>query len=531
MLGSSKSASGKQAPISSHPIFPVVVAVWFAALLGIGSLVLPIAIFERIFSISGISAVISAAQAPLGVTARLIIAVCAALAGAAAGLIIARKVSAAQSDTAGREIFRETVNGDDDAVKLPISAHEELGSDSFDDPIADSLQAQQTAGYRGKRRSLAVTDDSGKSEFLDTAPLPGGEPAFDNESYAPFEQTGGMELDQPPEIDANVEPLELEILELDVENDSEESLPADSTMQAVFAMPEAESNDFAASNKTDQPEESLPHSPFPNAPLVDEEFAPPFQSDEPSAPEIAETIRADGDTARSEGQAETGGLAGKPLNELGMVELVERFALALQSRSAETVDVEEGAATPLVFRRSNSAETTSEPSADQAKAMPASFQPFGAIDDADEDTDEDADEIDTDFAGLSLRLAGNHTPVEDSSQKPAETGFSSLLNIKGSPREFVRIDEDEADLGAAPESVVVFPGQDDRRATPAADSTPREPILKSAAEPAPAAPRAFDAPGTHSRTRGLSDNPADANETERALREALEKLQRMSGAA
>ena len=35
-------------PISTHPAFPAITALWFAALLGFGSLVLPIALLERL---------------------------------------------------------------------------------------------------------------------------------------------------------------------------------------------------------------------------------------------------------------------------------------------------------------------------------------------------------------------------------------------------------------------------------------------------------------------------------------------------
>ena len=36
----------EKAPISTHPAFPAIVALWFAALLGLGSLVLPAVLLE-----------------------------------------------------------------------------------------------------------------------------------------------------------------------------------------------------------------------------------------------------------------------------------------------------------------------------------------------------------------------------------------------------------------------------------------------------------------------------------------------------
>ena len=90
-----------------------------------------------------------------------------------------------------------------------------------------------------------------------------------------------------------------------------------------------------------------------------------------------------------------------------------------------------------------------------------------------------------------------------------------MKSALGAQREFVRI-EDEEPQGQAFEPVVVFPGQQDRQTQPAFDTSAREP--------------AFPAPNGNAPPR-TATKPAEAGETERALREALEKLQRMSGAA
>jgi hypothetical protein len=91
-LGASHTA---KAPISAHPAFPAIVALWFAALLGLGSLVLPVALIERLVTFTHISSIVSAAQPPLGFTARAAIALAASITGALVGLWLARKVAAA----------------------------------------------------------------------------------------------------------------------------------------------------------------------------------------------------------------------------------------------------------------------------------------------------------------------------------------------------------------------------------------------------------------------------------------------------
>ena len=123
-----------QPPVSAHPAFPAIVALWFAALLGLGSLVLPTALFERVTVASGLAEVFAAAAPPLGVTARIVVALAAAALGALAGLAIARQVAAANAPqpvhpprrrAAPRRAARR-------AAKRPISAHEELGEGGLD---------------------------------------------------------------------------------------------------------------------------------------------------------------------------------------------------------------------------------------------------------------------------------------------------------------------------------------------------------------------------------------------------------------
>jgi hypothetical protein len=71
-------------PLSRHPLFPAIVALWFAALVGLGSFALSTSLIERIVLAAGIDAAIPAAAPPLGITARLLRA---AVVGAVGGLI------------------------------------------------------------------------------------------------------------------------------------------------------------------------------------------------------------------------------------------------------------------------------------------------------------------------------------------------------------------------------------------------------------------------------------------------------------
>jgi hypothetical protein len=147
--------------IARHPAFPAVVALWFAALLGLGTMVVPVTLLEALVGATGLSAVVPGAQAPLGFTARGLIALCAAGAGAVGGLVLARKLSRLPQIRPMR-IGGRAATGQDDQVAMrgPIRAHEELGSDGL-----------PPAGLR--RRTLTLIPDRGPSDFAAPAPVPG----------------------------------------------------------------------------------------------------------------------------------------------------------------------------------------------------------------------------------------------------------------------------------------------------------------------------------------------------------------------
>lgn len=77
-------------PLSRHALFPAVVAVWCAILLGFGSLALRPALLEQAVLALQVDLVIPAAAPPLGFTARMMLALTFAALGALAGYLSAR---------------------------------------------------------------------------------------------------------------------------------------------------------------------------------------------------------------------------------------------------------------------------------------------------------------------------------------------------------------------------------------------------------------------------------------------------------
>lgn len=81
------------APIVWHPLFPACVAVWFGALFGLGALAVRPALLEAAVLSAGIEHFIPAAAPPLGVTARILIALALALLGGIIGAVIGMRMA------------------------------------------------------------------------------------------------------------------------------------------------------------------------------------------------------------------------------------------------------------------------------------------------------------------------------------------------------------------------------------------------------------------------------------------------------
>ena len=119
-------------------------------------------------------------------------------------------------------------------------------------------------------------------------------------------------------------------------------------------------------------------------------------------------------------------------------------------------------------------------------------------------------------------------PAEDEhlTAESEDNPYASLLGLAPPRPAFVRIEEPATDIYDAPEPVVIFPGQ----------APQMVPILATAPLAAEDnAFRRFDAPSSAGQGQPVAATSAAATvdpvEAERALRAALNNLQRMSGAA
>jgi hypothetical protein len=228
------------APISAHRYFPAIVALWFAALFGLGSLVLPAALPEMIVTSLGLDTLVPALAPPHGFTARISIALAATIIGGAAGWFLSRKIAATQAqqrpsrsrapcaEQASAPSLRQSDKHADAPARRPISALEELGEDR----LADAAQGQTSqaddkrlppATLAGRRRALALPCEDGPSDWSQHAPLPGiseipADLARESQERAEFSSPAA------PHWNGRIgsEPVYNEPLELEIEEVAEE---------------------------------------------------------------------------------------------------------------------------------------------------------------------------------------------------------------------------------------------------------------------------------------------------------------------
>lgn len=507
-------------PISLHPAFPAVVALWFAALLGLGSMVLPVVLIERAVDITGIATLVPAAAPPLGLMARSLIALGSAVAGAAIGVAIARRV--ARGHDAGRPSrVAKLAKG----ARRPIDVNEELGGEGLVNGFGLPVN---------RRRALAIAEDDRPSDFLYMAPLPGHDEddhalAFDERlsvprsSDEPFElfdalEDSGDARERAARDHFPAEPDEDESMAFEQEFEPLPPEPRVETRQEFVppAKPQAEPLPFSApslarrARTTKDLQETEPESESAPMPAIPQAYEP-----------------------ESEPEQDRGDWSSAPVEELGLVQLVQRLGASLERRREWLAST--AAPTPAPGL-APAAGLDPAPAEEAAQAMAAYFgaptpldsedrsedlQPAaleiapraslpGGWPAADDDDDDDADAMPS--FSLPLRQQVAPTIAFDERDAPEDTdegddSYSSLLAMRNpfaaKDTGFVRIDE-PAD-GDEIQPTVVFPGHDETAS----------------------AGRAFDPPAGTAAAR-LHTAPAG---TDAALRSALATLQRMSGTA
>ncbi|WAT17003.1 hypothetical protein OZN62_08615 [Aurantiacibacter sp. MUD11] len=569
-------------PITASPAFPWVVALWFAALLGIGSLIIPAALLERVTIGSGLASILPQAAPPLGFTARALIALAGAVGGGALGYFLARRISAGASGSKPKA-----------KPGRILSAREDIG----DDGIAVAEEAEATPG--GRRRALAMEEEERPSDFLNVVPLPGADDVdaraeHDPTEEAPEEPVAHAGEEEPrQEFVPTPEPEPEELLELDpsaelTEVQEVEEQSADDESENEFHAPEPhfERQEFIAAVAeaedhmvTEEPEgeaeadEPLAFSP-PSMTAVSvnidvSEVHGPEDEDDVTDKQIFEGQDSEDAFFAADMPHATDDAAGEDEEDgEGLVQLVQRLGDTLEKHREWSAEQAAARKAAPVLEPAPVKETAAEAPVpedfdpagadDAAEAMAAWFgksaamqaEPVSFVEDEEEDNkeakpaaappsyqaladaidfeDEDDDGLEELTASFSLPRATAVEPVvpteysreddedefEDEEDDTASSdNFASLNPFKRQDEEFPRIEEPEPEADGA-EPAVLFPGQQERKPAPAPTDNARP----------------FDPPaGREAPVTARSERPKPSNDdNERALREALLNLQRMS---
>ena len=155
-----------KAAISRHPLFPAMVALWCAALLSLGSLAIGTVALENLVLALRIDLVLPIAAPPLGIKARILLALALFIIGAVFGFMLARRIARPRDTIAPRNFQqgRGTDSSDADADQGEDFARLNAAATS---QIANPIP--------GRRRALAMEEDYTR-EFHEHMPLPGGAP-------------------------------------------------------------------------------------------------------------------------------------------------------------------------------------------------------------------------------------------------------------------------------------------------------------------------------------------------------------------
>lgn len=460
-------------PVSAHPAFPALVALWFAVLLGLGSLVLPLSLFERIISLTGLAEILPPAAPPLGGTAKFAIAFGAAIVGCLGGWILGRRLSSRPS--AHHEELQEMRRRNLKArqAREPFQASQELGEEGFDGPsdVADDVPDLAD--------STSYADQSGEGLWQEAEHQP-ATPIYDHSEEAEFAEFSEIE-------------------------------PEDHTPQSVAASFDAR--------------------------LQQEGASPQYEAEPELSGKLAE------------------------LDNMGLVQLAERLGQAIEARRIWLQEKQLAAAQEESHEEER---PSSQPSpmaqsalfgrdllaaeAEEARmAMAAYFsrpQDKAETDDqAAVDANENADFSSGDgeplINSLSLPLAQHRTAMqelrEDSDAEPAGGGIASPM--EGQRLSLVSSSDD---LPKKPKPLARLKARRRHNVTPDDQSAQvlndtRSTNDSASSEKPSVEERRFDPPEHVQPPIATEEKPAepsgDRAETERVLRAALEKLQRMSGAA
>ena len=304
-----------QAPVTAHRLFPVFAAIWFAALFGLGSLAISGEVLGAIVVKLGLPALVPATAPPLGFTAHLLVAFALAVVGGVLGLALGLRLRPQREVQAA------------DVVEAPAPGVETETLDVY------KVRARDAHPDAPPRRPLVLTeafagplDDFAaepEAPLLRRKPVQAeyevrdAEPALEIAPWIPEFSPGGTSAVRPLDLAA------LDLADMDrLANAEIADQFALAPATAVEAEPAIESIEAQSAAPHAEPEAEAEAATPPIA------FAPALIAATPQMPSgFAATLPDLSDGTWSP-------VAGAPLENLGIVQLIERLALAIAARKA-----------------------------------------------------------------------------------------------------------------------------------------------------------------------------------------------------
>jgi len=317
--------------ISRHPLFPVIAALWTGALLGLGSLAIPGWMIERAVLATHIQTVLPAAAPPLGLTARLLLAMALFCFGAVVGLMATRRRAEAAP---------------------PRATVAEPAFQAEDDRLAE-LEPENPAPRAFSEEGPRILDLNGLNGLEGLAPA---SPRLEKHEV-PETLLGSLRFDAPVDRDwhpasepadeaaaATMIPEWAETL-----NDGAPLVDVPEPAVAWFDPP------FALETRPAQADPAPDFSvPAAKAPATDFSRPEPVAAAEPEAPVATREPRqvnlANASPLGLVPSDAAAKLKATPLESLGVVELAERLALAISERRNRAAQLE-GETSPAAPRQ------------------------------------------------------------------------------------------------------------------------------------------------------------------------------------
>lgn len=171
-----------------HPLFPAMVALWFGALFGLGSLAIRPGILESFVTSNGIDTLLPALAPPLGATARILLALAMAGGGGFLGATLAVRMARPKVEPRERKRSAAAVQEEQKASRFPSVYGAETGAEPG---VGQGRKRSISLGKAEQDANARIRDD-----YHENAPLPGGSPQILD--VADFDLDGFEEPEQAP---------------------------------------------------------------------------------------------------------------------------------------------------------------------------------------------------------------------------------------------------------------------------------------------------------------------------------------------